>query len=132
MVGKIHTRLFRLTGGRLGARGGGLDHLLLTTTGKKSGKPRTVPLTYLRDGESFVLVASNGGSDKPPAWYHNLKADPAVRLEVGGRRMEATAREAGPEERDRLWPLLKDYNPFYRDYEEIADRTIPVIVCRPR
>jgi deazaflavin-dependent oxidoreductase (nitroreductase family) len=77
------------------------------------------------------MVASNGGSDKPPAWFFNLTADPAVTLEVNGISMRATARIASDEERPRLWAELKAYNPFYRDYEQITDRTIPVIVCEP-
>lgn len=129
VAGRIHTYLYRKSGGRLGATGGGLNHLLLTTKGCKSGKERTCPLTYLKDGEDFVLVASNGGSDRPPAWFFNLTADPSVTLEIDGRARLARARIASKEERPRLWAALKEYNPFYGDYEQITDREIPVVVC---
>lgn len=130
-VGKVHTALFRATRGRIGGSLTGLDHLLLTTIGRKSGQERTCPLTYLADGDRYVLVASNGGSDRPPAWYFNLVADPQVTLEVGGDALSATARIAEGEERDALWGRLKAYNPFYADYEQVTDRTIPVVVCTP-
>jgi deazaflavin-dependent oxidoreductase (nitroreductase family) len=129
VAGRIHTYMYRKSGGRLGATGGGLNHLLLTTTGRKSGKARTCPLTYLKDGDDYVLVASNGGSDRPPAWFFNLTADPSVRLEVEGRTIDARARTASEEDRPRLWTALKEYNPFYGDYEQITDRQIPVVVC---
>ena len=131
VAGRAHTFIYRRTGGRFGSSGGGLSHLLLTTTGRKSGKARTCPLTYLRDADNYIMVASNGGSDTPPAWFFNLTADPAVTLEVEGVEMRARARIASNEERPRLWAELKAYNPFYGDYEQITDRTIPVIVCEP-
>ena len=131
VTGRLHAKLYRLTGGRIGGPGGGLDHLLLTTVGRHSGRLRTAPLTYLRDGTGFVLVASNGGSDRPPAWYYNLRDQPDVVLEVSGKRFEARARVVDDGERARLWPRLTAYNPFYADYALIADREIPVVICEP-
>jgi deazaflavin-dependent oxidoreductase (nitroreductase family) len=130
-TGRIHARLYLATHGRIGAHGGGLDHLLLTTTGRRSGRSRTTPLTYLRDGTRFVIVASNGGADRPPCWFLNLRDDPRVRLDVDGERLSAHARIADTAERARLWPLLIRYNPFYADYARITKREIPVVVCEP-
>ena len=126
-VGRLHTRLYRLTGGRVG----GMTNLLLTTTGRRSGEPRTVPLTYMADGERYVLVASNGGADRHPAWWGNLRHTPRATVQVGGTTLEVDAAEAGPEERARLWPRLKTMKPFYAMYEQLTDRRIPVVILRP-
>jgi len=127
-VGSFHSRIYRASGGRLGANLGGLPHLLLTTTGRRTGTPRTVPLTYMRDGERFVLVASNGGSDRHPAWWLNVRSSPNVTVQVGRETFRVDARRAHGEERDRLWEALKRFNPFYAHYERITDREIPVVV----
>ena len=112
--GKIHTFFYRITGGRIGHSTSGITNLLLTTTGRKTGKQRTVPISYIRDGRDLVVVASNGGSDRPPARWLNLKATPA-----------------DGQERARLWPLLKDANFFYEYHERNADREIPVVILSP-
>jgi deazaflavin-dependent oxidoreductase (nitroreductase family) len=80
------------------------------------------------DEGRYVLVASNGGSDRPPAWWFNLKKTPRATVQVGVETFQVTAADAGPEERARLWPLLKTYNPFYAQYEQITARTIPVVI----
>ena len=131
-IGRVHAALYRLTGGRVGRSAGGLSHLLLTTTGARSGLPRTVPLTYLPDGENFVLVASNGGADRHPAWWANLAKTPEATVQVGDRTLAVVAATADPAERARLWPLVTAYNPVYRTYEQLTARTIPVVVLRPR
>jgi deazaflavin-dependent oxidoreductase (nitroreductase family) len=131
VAGKLHTRLYRLTGGWVGFRAGRLTHLLLTTTGRVTGQRRTVPLTYMADGETYVLVASNGGADRHPAWWLNLERRPQARVEVGGATFEVVAARAAPEERARLWPMLKAYNPFYAAYEGLTAREIPVVILRP-
>jgi deazaflavin-dependent oxidoreductase (nitroreductase family) len=130
-VGRVHVRLYRLTGGKVGHSAGGLENLLLTTTGRKSGEPRTVPLTYMRDGESYVLVASNGGSDRAPAWWGNLQKTPRARIQVGSETLDVVAAAAESRERARLWPMLKEMNPFYGRYEQITAREIPVVILRP-
>ena len=132
VVGAVHTRLYRLTGGTFGQRTAGMDNLLLTTTGRKSGTARTVPLTYMPDGNDYVLVASNGGADRHPAWWLNLAAHPAAEIQVGRDTLAVLAHEADREERARLWPMVKRYNPFYAMYEEITAREIPVVVLRVR
>jgi len=130
VIGRIHVRFYRWTGGLLGRRAGSLDHLLLTTTGRKSGKSRTVPLTYMPDGDRFVLVASNGGADHHPAWWLNLKDTPQAIVEVGRERFAVTAIRADDDEHARLWPMLKRYNPFYGQYEQITERRIPVVILQ--
>lgn len=132
VTGVFHTWLYRVTGGRVGHSAGRITNLLLTTTGRKSGNQRTVPLAYIPDGDTYVVVASNGGSDRHPAWWLNLKTDPRAVVEVGAKRVEVTAREANPGERSQLWPRLKADNPFYRQYEQITARHIPVVILEPQ
>jgi F420H(2)-dependent quinone reductase len=127
-VGRVHTALYRLTGGRIGQATGVMPSLLLTTTGRRSGTPRTVPLTYLDDGGGWVLVASNGGADRHPAWWLNLAHDPRAHVQIGRDHLDVLARRATPDEWERLWPRLKQVNPFYANYERITDRAIPVVV----
>ena len=129
VVSRIHVALFRLTRGRIGARiGKGLPVLLLTTTGRKSGKRRTTPLLYVEDAGRYVVVASVGGAPKHPAWYLNLQTDPTATVEVGGRRLTARAETAGPEERARLWRALTAMYPTYDAYQAKTTREIPVVV----
>ncbi len=130
-VGQVHAWLYRRTGGRIGHRTGHITNLLLTTTGRKSGKPRTVTLTYMADDDNYVLVASNGGSDRHPVWWLNLKKNPHAQVQVGNRTFVVDADEADGTERVRLWSKLKAYNPFYGQYEQITDRRIPVVILRP-
>jgi deazaflavin-dependent oxidoreductase (nitroreductase family) len=130
-VGRVHAWVYRATGGRIGHGAGRLTNLLLTTTGRRSGEPRTVPLTYLADGGSYVLVASNGGADRHPSWWLNLEKTPRARVQVGRKAVEVLARRASPEERARLWPRLVAVNPFYGRYERITTREIPVVILRP-
>ena|SRR5260370_23725421 len=129
VVSRIHVALFRLSRGRIGARiGKGLPVLLLTTTGRKSGKRRTTPLLYVEDGERYVVVASVGGAPKHPAWYLNLQADPTATVEVSRRRLTTQAETAGPEERARLWRALTAMYPTYDAYQAKTTREIPVVV----
>jgi len=131
-IGKWHVRLYRATGGLLGRRVDGLDILLLTTTGKKTGIARTVPLPYYRDGSNYLLIASFGGNDKHPAWFHNLSANPLVELQVGAKRIRARAEVADGAERERLWSdITRDY-PRYLQYQAKTERTIPVVVLHPQ
>ena len=106
--------------------------LLLTTTGRKTGTPRTTPLQYLRDGENLVVVASNGGNTNNPGWWFNLNATPEVEAQVGATRQRLTAEMAQGEDRGRLWALLVDAYPEYDGYQKDTERTIPVVMLRPR
>ena len=114
--------------------GGGpgvLPTLLLTTTGRKSGEPRTQPLACFPEGEDWIVVASNNGQDKHPAWFLNLQAKPEARMQIGRIDRAVQAHVAEGEERDRLWPWLKERNPAYAGYERKTERRIPVVVLRP-
>ena len=129
---KLHTSLFRATGGKVGgAIPGSGPVLLLTTNGRKTGRERTVPLLYLRDGETRILVASNGGTATHPTWWLNLRANPVATVEVGGGRLRVRAREADPEEKERLWPRLVEMYGGYEGYQQKTDREIPVVILHP-
>jgi deazaflavin-dependent oxidoreductase (nitroreductase family) len=102
--------------------------LLLSHRGAKTGTERTNPLAVFRDGDDFVIVASKGGAPTNPDWYHNVRANPEVRVELGTETFEATAREADPEERSRLWKMIVEQNPAFGEYETKTSRTIPVLI----
>jgi deazaflavin-dependent oxidoreductase (nitroreductase family) len=106
--------------------------LLLDHVGAKSGKERTSPLAYLRDGEDLVIVASKGGSPRNPAWFHNLRAHPDTTVQVGSERREVRARVASPAERKRLWPKVLDLYSGYAGYQDRTEREIPVVILAPR
>ena len=131
-MSSVNTWMLRRSKGRWGKTlvgTGGAPVCLLTTTGVKSGQPRTIALLYLRDGENVVVVASMGGMSHNPQWYGNLVADPKVTVEIGGEKHAMTARTATPEEKARLWPMLVDMYGGYADYQARTDRQIPVIIC---
>jgi deazaflavin-dependent oxidoreductase (nitroreductase family) len=131
---KIDPYLMRASRGLLKLPSG-TPTVLLTHFGAKSGKKRTTPLVYFTDGDNAVLIASQTGRPKHPAWYHNLKANPDIELWAGGRGGAYRAREAEGEERERLWKQATTLYPGYDDYQRKADgarRRIPVIVCEPR
>ena len=128
VLGRMHVRLYRLTGGRFVGRVGKAPILLLTTTGRRSGEPRTAPLLYLRDGDQLAIVASFGGHPKHPVWYLNLSANPEVQIQVGRERFAATASTANAEERKRLWPLFVEMYPGYAGYQRKTEREIPIVL----
>ena len=106
----------------------GAPVLLLTTSGHRSGEPRTAPLIYQQHGEAYAVVASNGGSDPPPAWYRNLEANPDVQVQVKGDKFDARARTATPDEKPELWAKMTSVWPDYDDYQRRTEREIPVVV----
>src|SRR6476646_9808054 len=114
----LHRTALRVTGGRVGASLGGMPALELTTTGRKSGQPRSVMLTApLREGPAYVVVASRGGDDQHPAWYLNLRANPTVQVRVvGGPQQTMRARMATPDERARMWPQITGRYKNYAGY----------------
>jgi F420H(2)-dependent quinone reductase len=128
---KLHSFVYRATNGRVGGRIAGGPVLLLTTTGRKSGRERTVPLLYLRDGEDMVVVGSNGGTAAHPAWWLNLMTNPEATVEDGGHKVRVRAEEAGSEEKERLWPELVKMYGGYKDYRRRTDREIPVVFLCP-
>jgi deazaflavin-dependent oxidoreductase (nitroreductase family) len=128
LFGREHVERYRATDGAEGHDWQGTQTLLLTTTGRKSGKPRTTPLIYAPEGESYLLVASKGGSDESPAWYLNLSEHPEVEVQVKGDRFKARARTANAEEKPALWRKMVAEWPSYDEYQERTDREIPVVV----
>ncbi|MFI9814061.1 nitroreductase family deazaflavin-dependent oxidoreductase [Saccharothrix variisporea] len=106
----------------------GVYTLLLTTTGRKSGQPRRTALIYQPYGDSYVVVASYGGSPDHPAWYKNLVADPTVQVRVGDDEFTATARTSTGDERAELWALMNEVWPDFESYQRKTDREIPVVV----
>jgi deazaflavin-dependent oxidoreductase (nitroreductase family) len=131
---RVHEEIYKLTRGWLGHRLLGVPTLLLRTTGRKSGLVRTNALVYARDGADCLVVASNGGADRPPAWLHNLCAEPAVDIQIGRDRHHATARVIEPSDPDytRLWKVVNDNNgDRYTAYQEQTARPIPVVALTP-
>jgi len=130
-VSAVHEFWYRLTGGLVGGRVGRAPVLLLTTTGRKSGRPRTTPLLYMQDGLDLVIIASNGGSDRHPDWWVNLRHDPRAEVQLGRERLTMRAEKAGAEEKGRLWPLITGMYPQYDGYQRRTKRDIPVVILRP-
>jgi deazaflavin-dependent oxidoreductase (nitroreductase family) len=131
---RLHEQLYKRTDGRVGHRMLGVPTLLLRTTGRRSGATRTNGLVYARDGDDFLVVPSNGGADRPPAWLHNLRADPGVEIQVGRERRKGTARVLAPSDPDydRLWKIVNENNrDRYTAYQEQTTRPIPVVVLTP-
>jgi deazaflavin-dependent oxidoreductase (nitroreductase family) len=128
LFGEEHVRRYRETDGEAGHEWRGATILLLTTTRRKSGGEFTTPLIYQPNGDDFLIVASKGGADKPPAWYLNLEADPDVTVQVLGDTFKARARDATPEEKPEMWKKMTAIWPAYDEYQERTDREIPVVV----
>ena len=126
--GAKHTRQYVETDGREGHRWNGVDTLVLTTTGRKTGDKRRNALIYGTDDDRYVVVGSYGGSDRHPLWFHNLSADPQVDVQLGADKFAATARLATEDERPRLWAMMAEVFPTYLSYQEKTSREIPVVV----
>jgi F420H(2)-dependent quinone reductase len=124
----IHRAIYSASGGRLGDRIAGMPVLLLTTVGRRTGKRRTSPLTYLDDDGAIVLVASYGGRPHNPAWFDNLVANHAVEVRIGNETRAMTARRATREERERLWPRVVETYDGYAKYQAKTDRQIPLAI----
>ena len=127
----IHRAIYRLSGGRIFSRSLGCPVVLLTTTGRKSGEPRTAPIFGFAEGQSVVVVPSNAGKKNYPAWYFNLRANPLATVQLGSEIRTVRAREATSEERERLWPRLVTYYGGYQVYRERTERHIPVMILDP-
>ena len=131
-MSRINTFFYRRSSGEgFGSNFQGIPVALLTTTGRKTGEPRISPLYFHRDGDTVVIAASRGGSDKNPMWYLNLKADPKVQVQIKNEILNLTARDATDSERDKYWPRLVEMYPSYNDYQSWTDRVIPLVVCEP-
>lgn len=119
---------FRANGGKVGGPFEGGDLLLLTTSGARTGNPHTTPVAYVRDGDRWLVVASAAGAPQNPAWFHNLRANPSVTVEVGTTKFQATASVPDSAERDELWAKAVEAMPGFADYQKQTDRVIPVVV----
>lgn len=124
-----HRMLYRATGGTLGGTLHGAPILLLRTTGRRTGRRRETPLIYAQVGDRYVLVASNGGADRHPAWFLNLTGDPLVEVQLGRSRAQMRARPASPTERAALWPRMSHTYPGYAAYQERTAREIPIVLA---
>ena len=128
---QLHVFLYKASGGRLGGRFKGAPVLLLTTTGRKSGKQRTTPVLFGQDAGRYVIVASVGGAPKHPAWYLNLRDRPDATIRVGSRTLAVHAETVPPEERARLWTLMTQLYRGYDDYQAKTSREIPLVLLTP-
>lgn len=131
---RLHGALYERTDGRVGHNMLGVPTLLLRTTGRRSGATRTNSLVYARAGDEYLLVASNGGAERPPAWLHNLRAKLDVEIQVGRERRRGTARIVEPSAPDyeRLWKLVNENNrDRYTAYQQQTSRPIPVVAVKP-
>jgi deazaflavin-dependent oxidoreductase (nitroreductase family) len=131
-LGKLNVPVYRLTRGRLFGKIGRAPVLLLTSTGRRSGQRRTAPVLYLRDGERVVVIGSNAGNAKAPAWSYNLKANPDAEVEIGAERRPVRARLAEGDERAELWQKMNQQYAGFDDYNERTSRHIGVFVLEPR
>ena len=132
LMSRVNTWAYRATNGRLGGKfRGGAPVMLVTTTGRKTGRRHTLPLLYLRDGDRVVTVASKGGMDHHPLWYRNLVDNPAVDVQIGARVEPMRAHTASPAEKADLWPKLIAMYPDYAQYQKRTTRDIPVVILSP-
>ena len=123
----LHTLAYRLTRGRIGHRLVNNDMLLLTTTGRRSGRQHTIPLLYLRDGNDLIVIASWGGRDYPPHWYLNVAADPNVSVQIDGAGSDAVAHELDEPERSAWWQHAVTAYDGYAEYQSRTARVIPIL-----
>jgi deazaflavin-dependent oxidoreductase (nitroreductase family) len=130
VLGAIHGWLYRVSSGKWGRTFFGSPILLLTTTGRRTGRPRTWPLTYLPEGDRLIVIASNGGQPNHPAWYLNLRANPLVSVQLGDQTRMMIAQTAEGSERARLWSRVVEEYPAYAGYQQKTDRQIPIVVLR--
>jgi deazaflavin-dependent oxidoreductase (nitroreductase family) len=131
-LGKLNVPIYRLTRGRLMGKIGQAPVLLLTSTGRRSGQPRTAPVLYLADGERVIVIGSNAGNELAPAWSHNLKANPDAEVQIRGERRQVRARVAEDVERTELWRKMNEQYAGFEDYDERTSRDIAVFVLDPR
>jgi deazaflavin-dependent oxidoreductase (nitroreductase family) len=127
-----HAAIYRATNGRIGNLPGVPPLLLIDHVGAKSGRKRTTPLVYMPDGENMLIVASKGGYDKNPGWFHNLLAHPDTQVQIKSKRIPVHARVADAAESERLWPKAGEYNPDWERYRHRTTREIPLVLLEPR
>jgi deazaflavin-dependent oxidoreductase (nitroreductase family) len=131
LLGEEHVRRYQETDGQVGYIWNGVPILLLTTTGRKSGLPRTTPLIHGRDGDDYLVVASMGGAPQHPNWYRNLVKIRRAEIQVLDQHFPVLARTANDDEKPRLWKIVTDLWPYYDVYQSRTDRVIPIAVLSP-
>ena len=131
VMSRLHVAVLRISGRRVGNRWRGGEIGVLSTVGRRSGRRRTIPLVCLRDGDAIVVVASNGGSDRAPAWWLNLQSRPYAELDLGGRARPVIAEQATPDDNARLSRRFCEAFPFFGHYLARTERVLPVVVLRP-
>jgi deazaflavin-dependent oxidoreductase (nitroreductase family) len=128
---RVHSIIYRLSGGRVGVTIGGMGMLILTTKGRRSGKPRAVPLGYMMENDSYVVIASYGGSTTNPAWYLNLINEPRAFVQVKGHKVAVTAQKVEAADREQLWSRLIAKAPLYQKFQDRTKRQIPMVFLTP-
>lgn len=127
---KSHAAIYELSDGRIGAWAG-LPTLLLSVTGRRSGKTYSTPLVYFKDGGAYIVVGSDGAARRDPQWWKNLQVEPVGAVRVGRQKLPVQATLATGAERARLWELGKSVNPMWAKYQDKTERKLPVVVLRP-
>ncbi len=128
----LNEKVYRWTGGRLMGKLGGYDVCLVTMTGAKTGKTRVVPLMHVPYKDGVIIVASQGGTPKNPAWFNNLVVNPDIDVQYKSNKMKLRARRADTEEKQAVWPVCCEHYPDYELYQQRSARDIPVFICEPR
>ena len=131
LIGEDHIRAYRESGGEVGYLWNGVPTLLLTVTGRRTGRELTSALIFGRDGDDYLVVASKGGWPSHPSWYLNLQANPAATIQVKAKELTVVTRTASATEKPRLWKIMTDIWPNYDVYQSRTDREIPVVVLTP-
>jgi F420H(2)-dependent quinone reductase len=127
LIGRLHAWLWKLSGAKLGNEFGRASLLMLTTRGRRTGRPRSTPVLYLQDGDDLIVVASFGGNDMHPAWYLNLESHPDAEVLVNGARSRVLAHRVSAEEKNRIWPRLVKIYPNFAIYQQRTVREIPLL-----
>ncbi len=131
LLSAMHRLLYRVTAGRLGVRSGSTQFLLLTTIGRKSGRRRVTPLLYVEDAGRWVIIGSNAGDHRHPAWWVNLQSHPNAEVQIGAAHFAVRAQRATAEEAERLWPVFIASYKYYTNYRQRTSRTIPIVFLSP-
>ena len=131
LILKLMVFLYRVSGGRIGGKMGKVSTLLLTTTGRKTGKQRTLPLMYIMDGPAYVITASAGGADKHPGWFFNIRSSQQATIQVKDTQIQVTTEIAGPEKKSELWARLVAVAPNFAGYQKRTSRDIPMVILHP-
>jgi deazaflavin-dependent oxidoreductase (nitroreductase family) len=131
LILKVMVFLYNASGGRIGGKMGKMPVLLLTTTGRKTGKQRTLPLMYIMDGADYVITASAGGAEKHPGWFFNIRSNPQASIQVKDKQIKVTAEIAGPEKKPELWARLVEVAPNFAGYQKRTSREIPMVILHP-